>query len=174
MVPVAAVYPAKLSPLSTMENERKPMALPKPPFHGSCLCGAVHIKISAPPLLTFACHCHDCQKLSASAYSLTTMFPKASFSCTGELSRGGLLSSSRAHYFCKLCLNFIYSQTAGDTQHINLRTSVLSEADSFPPFVELMTDRKMTWAHVPATHSFPRYIATLADLQALMESYSDQ
>ncbi|MCM2402838.1 GFA family protein [Rhizobium sp. S153] len=149
------------------------MALPKPPFEGSCLCGAVQIRVTAPPLLTLACHCRDCQKLSASAYSLTTMFPSDSFSCKGELIEGGLFSSGRTHYFCKSCLNFIYSQIGRAHQRINLRTSVLNEAASFEPYVELMTDEKMPWAHVPVSHSFSQYPASLAELQVLMESYAD-
>ncbi|WP_270919491.1 GFA family protein [Parasedimentitalea psychrophila] len=148
------------------------MVLPQPPFEGSCLCGSVQVSAVALPLLTLACHCRDCQRLSASAYSLTTMFPRDSFSCTGELITGGLGSSRRTHYFCKSCLNFVYSQIAAADQRINLRTSVLNDATSFKPFVELMTDEKMSWADVPAVHSFCRYPETLEELQALMDNYS--
>ncbi|OUS04000.1 aldehyde-activating protein [Rhodobacterales bacterium 52_120_T64] len=148
------------------------MILPKPPFEGSCLCGSVQVSVTAPALLTLACHCRDCQKLCASAYSLTTMFPSASFSYKGELVKGGLGSSGRTHYFCKSCLNFVFSQIGGADQRINLRTSVLNEAASFEPFVEVMTDEKVPWAKVPAVHSFPRYPETLENLQALMDEYS--
>lgn len=150
------------------------MALPRPPFEGSCICGAVQVRSTAPALLTLACHCRDCQKLCASAYSLTTMFPSDSFSCSGDLIRGGLGSSGRTHYFCKSCLNFIYSQIAGAEQRINLRTSVMNEAALFEPFVEVMMDEKLHWAHVPAAHSFSRYPASLDELQALMDGYSSQ
>lgn len=150
------------------------MALPKPPFKGSCLCGSVQVGVTGPPLLTLACHCRDCQKLTASAYSLTTMFPFDSFSCTGELIIGGLGSSGPAHYYCKSCLNFIYSQIGGADQRINLRTSVLNEAATFEPFVELMTDDKIPWASVPAVHSFAQYPETFEELQALMDEYSEQ
>lgn len=150
------------------------MTLPKPPFEGSCLCGAVRISITAPPLLTVACHCRDCQKLSASAYSLTTMFPRNSFSCDGELTTGGLHSVGRTHYFCKSCLNFVYSQILGADNRVNLRTSILNEAAMFEPFVELMTDEKMPWARVSATHSFSRYPTSLDELQILMDSYINQ
>lgn len=144
----------------------------KPPFEGSCLCGSVQVRATASPLLTLACHCRDCQKLSASAYSLTTMFPSDSFSCTGALITGGLGSQGRTHYFCKSCLNFVYSQIGGADQRINLRTSVLNEAASFEPFIELMTDQKMPWANVPAVHSFSQFPESLDALQALMSEYS--
>ncbi|NIA71476.1 GFA family protein [Pelagibius litoralis] len=150
------------------------MVLPEPPLRGACLCGAVQVNVTASPLLTLACHCRDCQKLCASAYSLTTMFPSDGFSYTGELIKGGLGSSGRTHYFCKSCLNFVFSQIGGADQRINLRTSVLSEAASFEPFVELMTDEKMPWASVPAVHSFAQYPESLEELQALMDEYSER
>jgi hypothetical protein len=132
----------------------------------------VNVQITAPPMLTLACHCRDCQKLTASAYSLTTMFPEAGFSCKGELIKGGLGGSGRVHYFCKSCLNFIYSEIGERSQRINLRTSVLDDAALFEPFVELMTDEKMPWAKVPAAHSFSSYPESLEELRALMDEYS--
>ncbi|WP_299149857.1 GFA family protein [uncultured Tateyamaria sp.] len=149
------------------------MALPKPPFEGSCLCGSVQVRITASPLLTLACHCLDCQKFTASAFSLTTMFPNDSFSCTGELFKGGLGASGRDHYFCKSCGNFIYSQIRGSDQRINLRTSILNGAASFEPFVELMTDEKMQWAIVPTKYSYQQSPDNLEELQALMDEYSN-
>lgn len=100
------------------------------------------------------------------------MFPSDSFSCTGDLTKGGLASNGRTHYFCTSCLNFVYSRIGGANQRINLRTSVLDDAASFEPFVELMTDEKMPWASVPAVHSFARFPETLEELQALMDDYS--
>ena len=38
------------------------------PQEGGCRCGQVRLKISAPPILTMACHCTGCQKMSSSAY----------------------------------------------------------------------------------------------------------
>lgn len=145
---------------------------PKPPFKGACLCGSVQVKVTAAPLLTFACHCRDCQKFSASAYSLSVMFPSDSFHCSGDLITGGLGSNGRTHYFCKSCLNFIYSQVDGAEHRINLRTSILLDAASFEPFVELVTDEKLPWATVPAINSYSHYPTSLDALQALMEAYA--
>ncbi|MDB4559021.1 GFA family protein [Amylibacter sp.] len=143
-----------------------------PPFEGACLCGAVQVCATALPLLTLACHCRGCQKFSASAFSLTTMFPYESFSFTGALITGGLRSQGRVHYFCKSCLNFIYSQIAGAEHRINLRKSVLHEAALFEPFVEVMTDEKMPWAKVPVSHSFSQSPTSLDELQSLMAAYA--
>src|SRR3546814_9366082 len=38
---------------------------------GSCRCGGIQLEITAAPLLTMACHCVGCQKMTASAFSLS-------------------------------------------------------------------------------------------------------
>ena len=148
------------------------MASPSLPLNGTCLCGALTVTVTAPPLLTLACHCRDCQKLCASAYSLTTMVPLDGFACTGEVIRGGLGSDTRRHYFCKSCLNFVYSRIGADSPRINLRTSVLDDAAAFAPFVELMTEDKLPWVEVPAEHSFARFPDTVETLHGLIEAYA--
>jgi hypothetical protein len=138
------------------------------------MCGAVKVHVTALPLLTLACHCRGCQKFSASAFSLTTMFQSESVSFTGPLQKGGLKDPDRVHHFCKSCLNFIYSQIKGAEHRINLRTSVLHDAASFKPFVEVMAEEKMPWAHVPIAHSFSRYPTSLDELQRLMDEFASQ
>lgn len=147
------------------------MELPALPLKGACLCGAVEITATAPPLLTLACHCRGCQKLCASAFSLTTMFPRDAVTYSGELIKGGLGTPGRAHYFCKSCLNFVFSQLDGAEYRINLRTSVLDQAALFEPFVEVMTKEKMPWVNLPAVHSYAKYPTSLEELQALMNAY---
>ena len=56
----------------------------KLPWDGGCLCGQIRFRISAPPLLTAACHCAWCQKRSASAYSLTITVPTGGFADPGR------------------------------------------------------------------------------------------
>ena len=147
---------------------------PDPPYTGACLCGSVQVHITAKPLMTFACHCRDCQKFSASAFSLSTMFPRDGFSCSGELITGGLGQGGRTHYFCKSCLNFIYSVVGEDSPRINLRTSVLDAAASFVPFLEVMAETKLPWVTVPGVHSFDSAPETPEELQALMEDFANR
>jgi hypothetical protein len=148
------------------------MTSPEPPLNGACLCGSIQITATKPPLLTFACHCRDCQKFSASAYSLSAMFPSDGIAITGDVIKGGLGSAERTHYFCASCLNFIYSQMKGADHRINLRTSLLDDGAAFEPFVELMTDQKVPWSKTPAVHSFVQFPTTLDELNALMDSYA--
>lgn len=65
------------------------------PLAGACRCGRTRIEVTAPPIITSACHCRGCQRMSASAYSLTATFPSGSFRVTaGEVVRGGIKDRS--------------------------------------------------------------------------------
>ncbi len=142
------------------------------PLSGACLCGAAQVRVTAHPLLTVACHCRDCQKLTASAFSLTAMIPEHGFSCTGEVIRGGLGEPTRAHWFCKSCLGFVFSRVAWAPHRVNLRSSLLEEGASLAPFIEVMTEQKLPWAQVDVVHSFARTPSSVAELDALMAAYA--
>ena len=46
-------------------------------LQGGCRCGRVRYQIDDEPKFSFACHCTDCQQLSASAFSLAlTVFDR--------------------------------------------------------------------------------------------------
>ena len=66
------------------------------PQDGSCRCGRVKLRISKAPLLSMACHCTGCQKMSSSAYSLSAAIPADGFEVTeGEPVIGGLHGAAR-------------------------------------------------------------------------------
>ena len=97
------------------------MNLPKLPWAGGCRCGQVRLRISAPPLLTMACHCTGCQKMSASAFSLSVAIPAAGFAVTqGEPVIGGLHGAAR-HYFCPHCKSWMFTRMEGLDAFVNLR-----------------------------------------------------
>ena len=67
------------------------MRQPKLPMEGGCRCGRVRLRIAKAPLLTMACHCTGCQRMSSSAFSLTAAIPSDGFEVTqGETVMGGL------------------------------------------------------------------------------------
>ncbi|UWR85518.1 GFA family protein [Phaeobacter inhibens] len=148
------------------------MTQPNLPLTGACLCGAVQLHVTAFPLLTLACHCRDCQKLAASAYSLTVMFPAEAVTATGELVLGGKHSEERKHYYCPTCLSFVLSRLKAASDRVNLRASLLDDLTWFTPFVEIMTEDKQPWAQVPVSHSYARFPTTAEELADLMDDYA--
>ena len=55
------------------------------PQRGGCLCGAVRYALTASPLLAYACHCHDCQTRTGSAFTLTLVIRTQDLMVTGDV-----------------------------------------------------------------------------------------
>jgi hypothetical protein len=125
---------------------------------GSCRCGQVRIEISAPPLFTSACHCRGCQKMSASAYSLSVAIPTAGFRVTeGESVPGGLQGGTIRHHFCPHCKSWMFTRIQGMDLFVNVRATMLDDTSWYTPFIETWTDERLPWATTPARHSYPRF-----------------
>jgi hypothetical protein len=143
------------------------------PAEGGCRCGRVRLKISAKPLLTMACHCTGCQRMSASAFSLSLAIPSQGFEVSaGVPVIGGLHGASR-HYFCPHCMSWMFTRPEGMDWFVNLRAPVLDRHDWFAPFVETFTDEKLRWATTGAPHSFAKLPADDA-FPALIDAYARQ
>ena len=141
------------------------------PQEGSCRCGRVRLRISRAPLLTMACHCTGCQKMSSSAYSLSAAIPADGFEVVeGEPVIGGLHGTSR-HYFCKYCMTWMFTRPEGVDFFVNVRSTMLAEPASFPPYMETFTSEKLPWVTTSARHSFPTYPA-MEEYEGLMKGYA--
>ncbi|MBX9458104.1 MAG: GFA family protein [Rhizobium sp.] len=127
------------------------------PQDGSCRCGRVRLRITKAPMLTMACHCTGCQKMSASAYSLSAAIPADGFEVTdGEPVIGGLHGASR-HYFCGHCMSWMFTRPEGVDFFVNVRPTMLDDARWFAPFIETFTSEKLPWATTAARHSYPTF-----------------
>ena len=141
----------------------------KLPWEGGCRCGETRIRVSAAPLIAAACHCTGCQRMAASAFSLSLAIPSKGFAVTaGDPVIGGLRGATR-HYFCPRCMSWMFTRPEGFDQFVNLRPSMLDEHAWFVPFIEVWTREKLPWVSTPAVKSFatqPKfedYTALLAD-----------
>lgn len=147
----------------------RPRHLPLP---GGCRCGAVRVELSAAPLLTAACHCTGCRRMSGSAFSLTAMVPPGGFRVTaGETVTGGAHGPDLSHQLCPRCGTWMFTRVTGVDAFLNLRPSVLDDHAWFVPFMETMTREKLPWATTPAPHKFEGFPG-MDELPALMAAYA--
>lgn len=143
----------------------------KLPWTGGCMCGQVRFTVSAPPLLTMACHCLGCQKLTASAFSLSLAVPAEGFAVTqGETVRGGLHGGHRQMY-CAHCKNWLFTHAEGLDFFVNVRASALDDHAWFVPFIETVMDEKLSWATTPARHRFQGF-PTLDEYTPVIEDFA--
>ncbi|HEX8238762.1 MAG TPA: GFA family protein [Allosphingosinicella sp.] len=144
----------------------------KLPWEGGCRCGEVRIRVTKPPILTGACHCAGCRKMTASAYSLTVTVPADGFEVTGgEPVLGGLRGPVSHHHHCPSCLSWVFTRAEGFDWFVNLRASVLDDHSWFEPYIELYTSEKLPWAATGARHSYATS-PELAEFETLMAGYS--
>lgn len=52
------------------------------PLTGRCQCGALRYRVTAPPLMLYACHCANCQKQTGSAFVLSATIAESALEFT--------------------------------------------------------------------------------------------
>lgn len=142
------------------------------PWEGGCRCARLRFRVSKPPLMTMACHCTGCQKMTSSAFSLSVAVPPDGFEIiAGEAAINGLHGHPH-HHGCPWCMSWVFT-TFDHARHVYFRPTLLDEPRWFSPFIESYVSEKLPWATTPAAHSFekfpPRegYAELLAEFAAL-------
>lgn len=125
------------------------------PWTAGCRCDQLRMRISQPPVVTMACHCAGCQRMSASAFSLSILVPSSGFEITaGDAVIGGLHGPTR-HYHCAHCKTWTFTRPEGMDAFVNLRATMLDDHSWYTPFVETCRTEGFPWAATGAPHSFP-------------------
>lgn len=122
------------------------------PVEGACMCGQVKLRVRSAPIITMACHCKGCQKLSASAFSLSAMIPAEAIDVLGETAIGALHGESKYEY-CPRCLNWLLTRPAG-IPFVNVRPTMFDVEAWAMPFIESYVSERLPWARTTARHSF--------------------
>jgi hypothetical protein len=159
-------------PATAVQQRRISMDEWKLPWEGGCRCGAVRLRVTAPPMMTLACHCAGCRKMSASAFSLSVTVPAEGFEVIqGRPVIGGLHGPQAHHHHCDHCKSWMFTRVEGLDFFVNLRTTMLDAHDWAAPFVETCTGEKLPWAETPAAHSFATFPG-MDEWQSLMTAFA--
>jgi hypothetical protein len=145
----------------------------KLPWNAGCRCGQIRMRVSEVPLIASACHCTGCQRMTASAYSLTLTVPKTGFEVvSGEPVRGGL-QGEIPHFHCSFCKSWVFTRPGDQFPFVNLRATMLDDARWFQPFVETWTNEKLPWASTGAARSYATQ-PDFAEYESLIREYHAQ
>jgi hypothetical protein len=120
------------------------------PLEGGCRCNALRYRVSAAPLFGFACHCTDCQKMTASAFSLGLAVPRAGFALTRGAPRrvektadSGAIST---RHLCPDCLQWTHTTTTSSPDAVVVRPSSLDDRAWFRPVGQIYLRSAHRWA----------------------------
>jgi hypothetical protein len=137
---------------------------------GACRCGGVEFEVTAAPLVTMACHCTGCQRMTASAFSLSAAIPTDAFTLTRGAPIPGALRGEHRHMHCPDCLSWVYTNPAGMDWFVNVRATMFDDTRWAKPFIETMTSEKLDWVTTPAVHAYAHF-PTEADFPALLQEF---
>ena len=140
---------------------------------GECRCARVRFEALAEPVMTAACHCTGCQRMTGSAFSLSALYPSDSFRVTaGEPVIGGLHGDTQ-HYFCDYCMSWLFSYPQGLEGLVNVRATMLDDPESLSPFIETCLDEKLSWVETSAPHGFAKFPAP-EELPQLLAAFANR
>jgi hypothetical protein len=103
---------------------------------GGCLCGAVRVVASGPPLRVGVCHCLDCRKHHGAVFHASAIYPASAVVVTGAVGEW------RGRCFCPVCGSSVFSRSPGE---VEVHLGALDEVDRFVPTYELWTVRRERW-----------------------------
>jgi hypothetical protein len=138
---------------------------------GACRCGATRFAVSGAPLLTFACHCTGCRRMTAAPFSLSSLYPAERFDLVeGETVPGGLKGETR-HNFCPSCMSWLFTVPAGMDAYVNIRSAMLDEAAAHRPFLDMWRSEGLAWADSGAERGYDT-VPNEDEFSDLMAAYS--
>ena len=116
---------------------------------GGCQCGAVRFEASRRLTGAFICHCRMCQRSTASAFSVTTLYPRDAFELTGEI-RWYASSDIAERGFCPNCGTSMAIRYSTPEWSGWFAISVVCHDDpeSIPAEAHLGIESKLSWLNV--------------------------
>jgi hypothetical protein len=126
------------------------------PQTGGCPCGAVRYALDAAPLLAYACHCHDCQKRTGSAFTLTLVARSTDLTVQGQTevaarpTRSGRIVE---HSACPACRAPVFSRAPVAPDYLSLRAGTLDDAHWVVPVAQTFVESAIPWAVIPGVRA---------------------
>lgn len=128
------------------------------PWSASCLCGQVKRPVTKAPVVSMACHCTDCQKLTSGPYSLCLLLPADGFEVIEGAPVTGGLHAENQQKFCPHCKNWLFTRMPG-FPFMNFRPGMLEDAGWARPVIETMTREPLPCATTGAEFSYDGFAA---------------
>jgi len=137
-------------------------------FSGGCACGATRYTCSAKPIVSYACHCTDCQKRTGSAFGVSVQVPADSVILEQgdprERQRTGASGNIVSSLFCPDCGTTVMSFSHARTNIRVIAAGTLDDPSWVPIMAHIWTGSAMKWFpmspeidNFPAAPNFAKY-----------------
>jgi hypothetical protein len=118
---------------------------------GRCLCGGVTYSVDATPVWQGVCHCANCQRQTASAFSTIVGVPRGALTVEGDtlasfetVSEG--YESTTERRFCSRCGSPLFSTIAAMPELAWLKAGTIDDLSWFEPTAEIWTRSAQPWS----------------------------
>jgi hypothetical protein len=121
------------------------------PLTGHCLCGGVTYTVDAEPVWQGVCHCSNCQRQTASAFSTIVGVPSSALAVEGttlasfKTPSEGYQSTTERH-FCSMCGSPLFSTIESMPDVTFLKAGTIDDLSWFEPKAEIWTRSAQPWA----------------------------
>ena len=141
-------------------------------IEGGCNCSAVRYTLALGALpLTYACHCHQCQRWSGSAFSQQALVPESAVTARGPIVVYEKVTKDRTSIqrVCRICHSRIYNTNTRSPGIAVIRAGTLDRSEELDCVAHIYTDYKQRWVDIPAdVPSWPEAAPSDEFVQALM------
>lgn len=126
-------------------------------YCGKCSCGKVRYRLNSRPIVTHACHCRQCQRLTGSAFVMNAVIEQAAVELlSGVPAAVQFDGTSHTAYFCTDCGTYVWSAYTGRFDGCwFVRVGTLDDPDEFAPEAHIFLGTKQPWLPVP--ESLPQF-----------------
>lgn len=119
---------------------------------GGCRCGAVRYTIAGDDLpLSYACHCHVCQRWTGSAFSQSVIVAEGTLTVDGPLVVYDQVTEDRVstHRVCATCHARIYNTNTRRPGFAVVRAGTLDRSEELACVAHIFTAYRQRWVAIP-------------------------
>jgi hypothetical protein len=121
-------------------------------IEGGCRCGAVRYTLALDAIPSaYACHCHQCQTWSGSAFSEQALLPEDALAVTGPVVLYERTTEDRTSFqrVCGVCHTRIYNTNTRRPGIAVVRAGTLDDSHRVDVVAHIWTKRKQAWLVLP-------------------------
>ncbi len=135
-----------------MRNETAAQAAAGP-LSGGCRCGRLRYRVVGKPRAVNCCHCHDCQRLTGSAFAVNAAYPASQVELSGSGWSERDIStdaSGRRSWRCSACAVLLFGEhpAFGDALRF-VRVGTLDAGERLVPDAHYFVRSKHPWVVIP-------------------------
>ena len=141
---------------------------------GGCQCEGIRYTLEGEPLMTYACHCRDCQRRTGSAFSEGILILDDQISLEGDLSTWQRKSDTgvvKIRHSCASCGNIIYGTADNMTGLLLLQAGTLDDTSAVHPEIHMWIQSAQPWVTLP--EGVPSWETQADDMAKMLQAAVD-